>query len=214
MSIGDDPLQRFARHPPQDRRTDVRNLRLLALDLETTGLDPATDQVLAVGFVPVDGPAIRLAGARRFWVRPDGPVGSSATVHGLTDDRLRDAQRLDDVLPEVLEALHGRVLLAHHAPIEVDFLTVACRRRYGATPSFTVVDTLRLQRRVLGNRWQPPEPDELRLDASRRHVGLPRYQAHDALTDALGCAELYLAQVAHLGGDGKLRLGRIRSGGR
>ncbi|HSK23338.1 MAG TPA: exonuclease domain-containing protein [Egicoccus sp.] len=211
MTDPDDPLQRFARHPPPGRRTDVRALRLLALDLETTGLDPAADQVLAVGFVPVDGLAIRLAGARQYWVRPDGPVGSSATVHGLTDDRLRDAQRLGDVLPEVLEALHGRVLLAHHTAIEVGFLTVACQRRYGATPTFTVVDTLRLQRRVLGNRWQSPEPDELRLDAARQHLGLPRYHAHEALTDALACAELYLAQVAHLGGDDKLSLGRIRS---
>lgn len=211
MTAAADPLRRFAAHPPPDRGTDVRELKLLALDLETTGLDPAADQVLAVGFVPVDGLVIRLAGARRYWVRPDGPVGASATVHGLTDDRLRDAQRLDDVLPEVLEALQGRVLLAHHAVIEVDFLTVACRRRYGASPAFTVVDTLRLQRRVLGNRWQSPEPDELRLDTARDHLGLPRYHAHEALTDALACAELYLAQVAHLGGDGRLPLGRLRS---
>lgn len=211
MTAAGDPQHRPASHAPPDRRTDVRQLRLLALDLETTGLDPAHDQVLAVGFVPVDGLAIGLAGAQQYWVRPDGPVGSSATVHGLTDDRLRDAQQLDDVLPELLDALHGRVLLAHHAAIEVGFLTAACRQRHRAVPRFTVVDTLRLQRRVLGGRWHPPEPEELRLHVAREHFGLPRYRAHDALTDALACAELYLAQVARLAGDGPLAFARIRS---
>ncbi|MBS3942447.1 MAG: hypothetical protein KG028_15925 [Actinobacteria bacterium] len=79
------------------------------------------------------------------------------------------------------------------------------------TPRFTVADTLRLQRRVLGGRWHPPEPEELRLQAARERFGLPRYRAHDALTDALACAELYLAQVARLAGDGPLAFARIRS---
>ena len=41
-------------------------------------------------------------------------------------------------------------------------------------------------------------PDELRLWRARRRYGLPRYRAHDALIDALACAELYLAQTAEL----------------
>lgn len=198
------------RHAPPHRRTDVRELRLLAIDLETTGLDPGRDQILAVGSLPVEGLTIDLAGARQDWVRPEGPVGPSAAIHGLTDDRLRDQRPLDEVLPALLGALHGRVLLAHHARIEVEFLVAACRRLYGAAPVFVAVDTVHLQRRVLGGRWHAPEPEELRLDAARHHFGLPRYRAHEALTDALACAELYLAQVAHLAGDGRLPLSRIR----
>lgn len=205
-----EPPRGWLRHAPPDRRTDVRDLALLAVDLETTGLDPTRHQVLAIGTVPVDGLTIDLAGARQDAVRPDGPVGPSAALHGLTDDRLRDARPLEEVLPAVLGALHGRVLLAHHAPIEVGFLAAACRRLYGTAPSFTAVDTVGLQRRVLGGRWHAAQPEELRLDAARDHFGLPRYRAHDALTDALACAELYLAQVARLAGGGRLPLSRIR----
>lgn len=198
------------RHAAPDRRTDVRDLALLAVDLETTGLDPARDQILAIGSVPVDGLTIDLAGAREDAVRPEGPVGPSAALHGLTDDRLRDERPIDAVLPALLDALDGRVLLAHHVPIEAGFLAAACRRRYGSAPRFTAVDTVTLQRRVLGRRWLAPQPDELRLDAARDHLGLPRYRAHEALTDALACAELYLAQVTRLAGDGRLPLSRIR----
>ena len=41
-------------------------------------------------------------------------------------------------------------------------------------------------------------PSCLRLDACRRRHGLPRYAAHRATTDAVACAELFLAQCAEL----------------
>ena len=40
----------------------------------------------------------------------------------------------------------------------------------------------------------------LRLQACRDHFGLPRYRAHEALTDAISAGELFLAQSAHLAG--------------
>ena len=43
-----------------------------------------------------------------------------------------------------------------------------------------------------------PPPGSLRLNAARSQYGLPRYGAHNSLTDALACAELYLAEVAEL----------------
>ena len=38
----------------------------------------------------------------------------------------------------------------------------------------------------------------MRLWTARERRGLPVYRAHEALTDALACAELYLAQRAEL----------------
>ena len=37
----------------------------------------------------------------------------------------------------------------------------------------------------------------MRLADSRRRYNLPAYQAHHALSDALACAELLQAQIAH-----------------
>lgn len=200
-------------------RCPVRDLPLLALDLETTGLDPARDEIVAVGLVPVDGTIVQLSGAWGEVVRPSSErgVGQSAIVHGLTDDALAGGSGLGDVVTGVLEALRGRVLLAHHTAIEVGFLIRACRRLQVAVPDVrVVVDTVRLQRRVLGRgrTLGHGHDDELRLGAARAHFGLPAYPAHDALTDALACAELYLAQVAHLGGEGALTLRQVATRGR
>lgn len=190
----------------------LSQVELLALDIETTGLDPRRDEVLSIGYVPVLGGEVVLAGARGHRVRPEGDVGDSALVHGLTDDALAQSPVMTQVLPEVLGALTGgteqqarrRVLVAHFAQIETDFLAAACRTAYGIRVRLPVIDTLRLERRLLRGRTDEPPAGRLRLDACRRAHGLPRYTAHDALTDAIACAELFLAQCAQL----QERLGR------
>jgi DNA polymerase-3 subunit epsilon len=199
------PLRDLAAAPPPADTTVVSQVGLLALDVETTGLDARADHLLSLGWVPVVGRQVLLAEAHEVRLRPpDGvDVGPSATLHRLTDDQLSDAASLSDVLPRLLGALHGRVLLAHHAPIEVEFLVAATRATYGAPPPLTVVDTMALQQRLqVGVHGEVS--GSLRLDAARRAFGLPRYAAHHALTDAIAAGELLLAQVAEL----ERRLGR------
>jgi DNA polymerase-3 subunit epsilon len=184
----------------------VSEVEFLAVDLETTGLDPRRHHVLAIGWLPVTALQVVLAGAREVVVRlPDGvDVGDSATVHRLTDDTVAGARALGDVLPELLADLHGRVLLAHHAPIELGFLGRAAQQTYDATLPITAVDTMSLQHQLVVGQHGEVRPGSLRLDEARRHFGLPRYGAHRALTDAFATGELLLAQVSEL----EHRLGR------
>lgn len=69
-----------------------------------------------------------------------------------------------------------------------------------------VVDTQYLAARRLQRAHQPVVEGGLRLSNLRRQYHLPRYQAHNALSDALACAELFLAQVAEMAPDGAVRL--------
>lgn len=204
--VGAGVLRDYLAVPFPSPTTPVADLGLLAVDLETTGLHPGRDAIVAAGFVPVQDNRIQLSGARQFVVRPPGEVGQSATFHGLTDDVVAAGAPLDEVLPEVLGALRGRVLLAHHARLEELFLSAACERLFGGPLPCVVVDTMALEERLTRHRWpEDPPPGSMRLGAARERRGLPRYRAHDALTDAVACAELYLAQVAALGG-GRLLL--------
>ena len=191
------PLRQYLSAPLPSPSTPVAQLRLLALDLETTGLDPRTDEILSIGFVPVDGDTIMLGGARSIMVRTDRRVGESATIHGITDDHAaQTGVGLDEALALTLAALQGRALLAHYAPMETGFLQRACRQVFGARVVLTTVDTMHVQYRLMtaGLADEPPR-DALRLWRARTRYGLPTYRAHDALTDALACAELYLALV-------------------
>jgi DNA polymerase-3 subunit epsilon len=185
---------------------DYRRAEYLALDLETTGLTPDADHILSVGFVPIIDQRIRLREARHLLVRADAEVAQSATIHHLTDTHLEAGQPLETVLAHVLEALAARVLLVHHAPFDVGFLEAACRQCYGVPLSVRVADTLALQRQRDRHRPHEQRDGALRLHALRHRYGLPRYPAHDALSDALATAELFLAITAGLAGDDRLPL--------
>lgn len=169
----------------------------LALDLETTGGDPARHEIVSLGWVCVDGPRIDLGSARHRVVRLTGAMSAeSATVHAITDDEAAAGVPLEEALRELLAALAGRVLIAHYARTELGFVDAACRRLLGGGVIIPAVDTLDLALRRLARLQQTAAPGSLRLGALRRHYNLPRYPAHNALSDALAAAELFLAQLA------------------
>ncbi|GAA4904861.1 exonuclease domain-containing protein [Tessaracoccus lubricantis] len=185
--------------PPPSRDTPIGQAPLLAVDFETTGLVPGTDEVISVGLVDVDGLRIPLGSATNFLVNPGGGVGQSAIIHHLTDDEvLAHGVTMQEALDRVFDRLAGRVLLAHHAAIEVGFLAAAVKRVHGVGISIRAVDTLGLGLRALGIDEDHPR-DALRLWRLRRRAGLPSYKGHDAVVDALACAELYLALAQELG---------------
>lgn len=199
------PLGDYYRVDTPTIREPWDEVGFLAVDLETTGLDPRADAIASIGWVPVTGGGIVLAEARHHLVKVSGPMPeSSAVLHGILDDQAEAAPDLADVMPEFLQALKGRVPVAHHAASERGFLDAACGRLYGAPLVVPYVDTLALEGRLRQRRGEVLTPGSLRLDACRQRYNLPRYRAHDALVDALACAELLLAQVAHMNKAGRM----------
>ncbi len=186
--------------------TVLTEVPLVALDIETTGLDPVRDGIVSIGMVPMSLERI-LASASRHWiVRPRVPLDEkSVTLHGITDSQVREAPDLDAILTEVLEAMAGRVAIVHCRQIERQFLDQALRRRIGEGIVFPTIDTMALEARVhrrsipgfLSRLFGTRELVSIRLAASRSRYGLPRYGLHHALTDALATGELFQAQIAH-----------------
>ncbi len=201
------PLRDFLAVPFPPASSDCRAIPFVAVDLETTGVDPRTDEILSVGWVCAAAMRIDLSTAAHRLVRPTRAVrAESAVLHRITDDAAARGLAPAEALAELLAALAGKVLVAHNAEFELRFLDAACERALGGRFLAPAVDTLSLAAwRVArsGARWRR---GELRLDALRRRHNLPRYRAHDALSDALAAAELFLAQIAERGGGGAVRL--------
>ena len=107
-------------------------MEYLALDFETTGLDKDKDEILSIGYVPIRGQSLRLGEADHFLSRPVRAIPeSSAVIHGIMDDTASSARPLEEALPRLLKSLESRVLVAHHAAVEYEFLSKACKRIYG-----------------------------------------------------------------------------------
>lgn len=192
------PLQDYLRVPMPDSHRDCRLISFLALDFETTGLDANKDQILSMGWVTMEGLDIQLHTARHLGVKATQAIPeASAVIHRITDDQAAQGLELAEALGTLLHALQGRVLLAHHAGIELGFLERACRQVYGQGCLVPAVDTLQLAHAELSRRQEPLRQDSLRLGNLRQRYNLPVYRGHDALNDALAAAELFAAQVEH-----------------
>ena len=180
---------------------------MVALDVETTGLDPARDEIVSIGVVPMTLKCI-MASAARYWVlRPRAELTpDSVAIHAITHAQIETAPDFEGVVDALLAALAGRVVVVHCREIERRFLDLAFKSRIGEGLVFPVIDTMALEAclhrqppaswlaRVLGRRARPVS---IRLADCRARYTLPRYRAHHALTDALATAELLQAQVAH-----------------
>ncbi|MDQ0842860.1 TerD family protein [Streptomyces sp. V1I6] len=159
---------------------DVSNLPAYAhdwalVDVETSGLVARRDRVLSVAVVTVGPDGARTA---EFSTLLDpgcdpGPVH----VHGLTTEQLRGAPTFDEVAQRIAGMLEGRVLVAHNAQFDYDFLAHEFARAGVLLPVARRLCTLALNRRV-----DPPTQD-LRLGTLAAHYGVPQLQAHDALDD-------------------------------
>jgi len=194
--------------PLLQRRTPCADAGLVALDFETTGLDARHDRILSIGLVGIDGLSIRLASAQHHLVNDAGPIPErSAVIHGITDDHAAAGQPLQQLLPDLLQTLAGRAIVVHHAAVERQFLQAACERLYGVPFVGRFIDTEVLARRRMERSQQPIRGSDLRLFNLRRAYQLPRYPAHNALSDALATAELFLLLAAHADPAGRAPIG-------
>ncbi len=185
--------------------TPVSDVPMAALDFETTGLDPDQHSIVSVGLVPFTLDRISLPGARHWVVRPPLPLHrESVTIHGITHSAIENAPDFGEILPELLPALAGRVVVVHYRAIERPFFNVAMQWRVKEGIGFPVIDTMAIEAHLHPkrnpNRWQRlmgHKPVSIRLPDSRLRYNLPHYPGHNALIDAIGTAELLQAQVRH-----------------
>lgn len=91
------------------------------IDIETTGLDAASEEIVEIGAVFVEAGVVV---ARRQWlVRPTRTLAPMiAALTGLTDAELATAQPLSALRDEVAAALEGWSLVAHNGNFERSFL--------------------------------------------------------------------------------------------
>ncbi|WP_405889890.1 DEDDh family exonuclease [Streptomyces sp. NBC_00133] len=146
------------------------------VDVETSGLRPWQHRVLSVAVLTLSSSGELL---EEFSTLLDpgcdpGPVH----IHGLTSKRLSGAPAFEEVADQIGALLTGRVMVAHNAQFDYDFLAHEFARARSWLPVSQRLCTLALNRRV------SPATDDLKLATLAAHYGVRQQQAHDALDDA------------------------------
>ncbi len=192
----DEHYKAFLEASPPSPGSRFEDVELVCLDIETTGLDPATVDMLSIGWVLIRGGRVDLSTAESHVVKPEGGLGDSPSIHGLTDSVVDSGISPAEAVERVIEVLTGRVLVVHHAGLDKRLLDRFCREYFGDKLLVPVIDTLALENRRKSRQHHLEDTRSLRLPDLREHYNLPWYRGHDCLGDAISTAELLIAMVA------------------
>lgn len=187
-------------------REDInwRSASFAVIDVETTGLDLARDEIVSIGVARVSDGRLQ---ADHFYevVRPPCPISEGAMkVHGLTAAELCSAPSLEEVIPLLRNWVSGRAIVAHAAWVERAFLNRALRGSGERVPD-RLVDTAGLARNLGLVECSEREPA---LEGLARTLKLPVHTPHHALGDAVTTAEVLLVLASRL----EQRLGSVTVG--
>ncbi len=177
----------------------LTELKYLAIDFETSGLNAEKDQILSIGMVEFTLDQIDLSSAEEILINNGEFVkAETAEINGLTPKALAQGVPLEQGIERLLQKTKGKVILAHSCKIEKRFLEVFFEKHYqlDVFPSY-FVDTIFIEKRF-SYAGKMGVHKSYQLNDMRRHYKLPNYIEHSAASDALACAELFIVQTKKL----------------
>ena len=145
------------------------------LDFETTGFS-RHDRVIEIGVVLLDANC-RVERTWQTLVQPNRGFDNS-DVHGITPTNLVGAPTFEHVARRFAEVLNGRVIVAHNASFEYNFLT----NEFGRLGIELADGNWLLDTMVLARQFMPGQPVSLKNVLSI--MGIENRAAHTALADA------------------------------
>ncbi|WP_288758127.1 DNA polymerase III subunit epsilon [uncultured Brevundimonas sp.] len=163
--------------------------REIVLDTETTGFDPRTgDRLIEVGCIEL---VDLLPTGRTFhrFVNPERLIPPDAIrVHGITDEKVRDAPKFHEVVDDLMDFIGDAQMIAHNAAFDRNFIDFEYNRCGRAiTGEARWIDTLQLAQKRF-----PGMPNSLDALCKRFKISLVERTLHGALIDARLLAEVYL----------------------
>lgn len=164
-------------------------MREIALDTETTGLDPESGhRMVEIGCVEMWG-RVRSGKVFHSYINPERDMPPDAErIHGLSAEFLSDKPVFSQVVADFLEFVGDAPLVIHNATFDMKFLNYELKSLgFKALSNERVVDTLLLARRKF-----PGAPANLDALCRRFNIDLSARTKHGALLDAELLADVYL----------------------
>jgi DNA polymerase-3 subunit epsilon len=186
----------------------IESLRFVALDTETTGLDPRTDRLITIGALAVRGGQILLEDAFEAMLRVSHNT-SAVTVHGVTRDEARDGMGEPEAIAALLQYLRDGVVVGQHIGHDIAMLGSACERHYGFRIRNRSLDTMDLALHLERDGvLLSPETQDFSLDALCARFGVVPHDRHTAPGDAFLTAQVFqrLFRLAARSGRDRLHL--------
>jgi len=181
----------------------LNQLNFVIFDTETTGLNPAVDEICQIAAVRVVNGRMRAGERFDMLVNPGRKIPqASIEVHHVTNEMVADAPGVAEALTRFHRFADNAVLVAHNAPFDMAFLQ---RREAEIGRRFDqpILDTVLLSAILFG------QSAEHTLDAlcDRLAVTIPEADRHTAIGDAIGTADAFARMIPMMQATGLPTLG-------
>lgn len=155
----------------------------IALDLEMTGLNPATDRIMEIGAARViDG---QIEETLSTLVNPQVPLSDKVMdLTKITPQMLQGKPLIEDVIEQLVIFTQGLPLLGHNIIFDYSFIKKAAVN-HKLKFERDGIDTLKIARRVL------PDLEHKRLEDLCTYFAIDPGNNHRALDDALSAMQVY-----------------------
>lgn len=160
------------------------------LDIETTGLSFRTNKITELGAVIYkNGEVIE---EFEHFVNPEMPIPEEVVeVTHITDEMVKDAPTIEEILPKFLEFIGDRVIVAHNADFDVGFIKYYAEQ-LGYKLENTYIDTLRLAKDLF------PDYKKYKLGIIAEKLGIKVDVAHRALDDVITLVKVFKVMLEML----------------
>ncbi len=152
---------------------------IVAIDLETTGLDPTRDAIIEIGAVRFDG--ARILDEWHSLINPRRRIPEEIThLTGINDAMVRSAPLLEEIIPDLLHFVGHAPILGHNVRFDLNFLAAQ-----DLFHDNTAIDTYEIAAVML------PGASRYSLGALGQALGILLPATHRALDDAQVTVRLY-----------------------
>ena len=170
----------------------------VALDCETTGLNPRSDEIIAIGAVRIVGNRVLTSERLDLLVRPEhGVSAESIRVHRLREQDVQDGVPAEEAMRRLLHFIGARPLVGYYLEFDVAMINRTLKRTLGLTLPQERIEVSRLYYDHVFQQLPPHKQQEnteidLRFATIMDALGLPTREAHDALNDAVMAALAFI----------------------
>lgn len=181
---------------PGQNDINLKESSYVVLDFETTGLSQNFHQIIEIGACKVVNGEI--VSEFSSFVNPRRLLDSKITnLTSITNDDLRNAPYIEDILPKFVEYCKGSILVAHNADFDSNHLYHRMMDLGIYNGKFPFIDTLGLARARYNKRLK-----KFGLEDLCKLFGVTLDQHHRACDDAKATAEIFIKMLNDLCNDG------------
>jgi DNA polymerase III subunit epsilon len=166
---------------------------LVAIDCETTGVDPRTAEPVSIAAVKVRGDRVLTSESLDLRLkRPASLTGDSIRIHGLRGIDLEGGEDIEAALGRLLDFIGNRPLLGWRLDFDLAILNRQLRPRFGFDLPNSGIDVAQLYHRQLRRSYRDVDGPAAGFEAVAKALNVPVMGRNTALGDAVTIALMYL----------------------